>query len=106
MLYDPKWEVETKADPMDYKTFVGWLEKQPSDKTYCYLNHGACLVADYLSAMGYEYVQVYSCGDFVHRVGRKKVNAVYPTQLDRISIESPHTYGEALERAKSRRFIW
>jgi hypothetical protein len=108
MLYDPKWEVQadTKLDPMAYDTFVGWLEKQPHNKRYCYLDHGACLVASYLTAMGFKSIEVFSCGAFTHRIGNQQISAAYPQHLDGIAVHEPHTYRAALERAKSPEFIW
>lgn len=104
MLYDPKWK--QKADPMAYETFIGWLEQQPSDGRYCYGDHGACLCASYLTAMGYEGVDLYSCGDFAHTSRGKRVEGQYPVQMDNLAVEQPWTFGAALQRAKMPRYVW
>lgn len=54
MLFDPKWEVQTKPDVFSLESLIAWLEKQPADRQYDYCLPGTCLVAQYLSANGVE----------------------------------------------------
>ncbi len=93
-----------KSNAMTHRSFVAWLKRQPPDKTYCYLDHGHCLVADYLLAQGYKNVKVYSGGVFNH--GKKRGDHDYPQEMDDISNHTPHTYRAALERAQLPRFVW
>lgn len=32
MLYDPKWEQQTKTDPYSLDNLIAWLEQQPAEK--------------------------------------------------------------------------
>ncbi len=45
MLYDPKWEIEVKADPFTLDNLIGWLEKQNPQTSYCFTEAGECLLA-------------------------------------------------------------
>lgn len=92
MLYDPKWEVKTKPDVFSLESLIAWLEKQPADEVYDYMNcHGACLLDQYGAAMA---------------VPR---NSATYRQLDRafdggggyfIACGHPRTFGAALTRAR------
>jgi hypothetical protein len=100
MLYDPKWESETKADPLKVDTLIAWLEKQPADEAYCYQDHGRCLFGQYFTAMGFKNVSVggitFSYGDsekWEHRMD-------LPQGWSGIASRQPRTFGAALERAQ------
>ena len=54
MLYDPKWEQKTKADPFKLETFVAWLETRDPAESYDYCNPSDCLLCRYFSAHGFE----------------------------------------------------
>jgi hypothetical protein len=100
MLYNPKWEV--KADPFSLRSLIAWLETQPADETYCYMDNGHCLVAQYLESHGYRNLGVdrrgfyYSVG-----VGRARAWQDLPPVLNDIALRGLHTFGAALERARS-----
>lgn len=47
MLYDPKWEQKTAADPLSLESLIAWLEKQPASATYDYRVLDACLIAQW-----------------------------------------------------------
>ena len=98
MLYDAKrWDKQTRADPFSLESLIAWLEKQPADNTYCYLDHGYCLLSQYFIAQGMEAVHVFSCGGFKH----DGIDDDYPLEFDVIAAEGVHTFGAALERARS-----
>jgi hypothetical protein len=99
MLFDPKWEVEIQADPFSRENLIAWLEKQPADTVYCFADFGHCLLAQWLASMdanvyqperrgtGYEYV-----------VHGRRVDLI---DFRLIAWHLPHTFGAALERARS-----
>jgi hypothetical protein len=100
MLYDPKWEqqAETKADPFSLASLIAWLEQQPAAEMYCYRENGDCLLAQYFIAHGYCNVNM---GPLVFFHGPKNEKANVPRQFNDIAVGDPHTYGAALERARS-----
>lgn len=89
MLYDPKWEVETRGDPMTLESLIAWLRTMPARGDYNWEDcEGRCLIGIYGRAMG--------LGDKWH---------TFHSQLfDRyelhIASETPHTFGAALRRAR------
>lgn len=89
MLYDPKWDKETKADPFSLESLIAWLEKQPAETTYNYCDATACLIAKYLQAMGVKNY-VMDTPLFQHRVFGEVANGG----------ERIDTYGAALARAR------
>jgi len=106
MLYDKRWDkTAVKADPFTLDSLIAWLEKQPADDTYCYIDNGMCLLAQYFTASGFSRVSVYST-KFQWHDGQRKL----PPHFNKIAIGltmlPERTFGAALERAnriKSRR---
>jgi hypothetical protein len=87
MLYDPKWEQQTKADPFKIETLIAWLEKQPADCRYDFDNcDGECLFGLYYTAMGLKWWDEYLEKHFDHTA---------------IACGWPETFGGALERARA-----
>jgi len=60
MLYDPKWEIQIKADPFSLDSLIAWLEKQPADKSYQFCDSSSCLIAQYLKAHGVKHFNLLS----------------------------------------------
>ena len=58
MLYDPKWEVKTKADPFSLVAFIAWLETRDPAESYDYCDPRNCLLCRYFSAHGFEHPRV------------------------------------------------
>jgi hypothetical protein len=93
MLYDPKWEVETKTDPLSLKAFVAWLEKQPPDTEYNYwCTTGECLLDTYISQVTGKPSRP---SELHHEVCGGKSNYY------EIAMPRPWTYGAALARARA-----
>lgn len=109
MLYDKRWDktIETKSDPFSLDTLIGWLEKQPADKVYCYVDNGRCLLAQYFEAMGFKFVSV-SPFDFRHHEALSTelpdhFNSIASNRSayeDVIESENEYTFGAALNRAR------
>lgn len=102
MLYNPNW-TETKPDVFSLDALIAWLEKQPAEQTYCYLDHGACLLGQYLKGHGFNWVMIYSSGEFDFERDCKIVRGEYPIEFDDFAAPFPHTFGAALQRAKAYR---
>lgn len=87
MLYDPKWEVQTKPDVYSLESLIAWLEKLPAEKTYIWAGSD-CLICQYLEAHGENKFRTY--GKFQPEL---RVALVHP-------ISGPQTFGAALDRAR------
>lgn len=86
MLYDPKWEKETKANPLTLDGFIAWLEQQPTDGVYRFVNPTECVLAKYIGGF---------CG------GDEQYAIIGHRQY--IIQDHPRTFGGALERARAAR---
>ncbi len=100
MLYDPKWESEVKADPFSLSSLVAWLEKQPADKEYCYVDTGRCLLCQYFSAMGFKQVTM-TPFDFCHAKGAANLPDGFDEIAQGNNMDMVRTFGAALARAKA-----
>lgn len=99
MLFDPKWDQQTKADPFKLEGLISWLETQPKDKKYDFMNcEGACLYGQYMASVGVPWKQAGACS--VYYAGDKhksfREGVVYP-----IAGEGTETFGAALGRARA-----
>lgn len=83
MLYDPKWETETKAKP-SLAGLIAWLETKNPRARYQW--HRNCVIHQYLDAMGFEY----SSDSYFALEGE-----------DAIALQRPHTFGALAERARA-----
>jgi len=104
MLYDKKWDakVETKADPFSLESLIAWLEKQPKDKVYCYVDNGHCLIAQYLLSLGYQAVGVDARGFYDRSddsLNTANLISLHPN-LNTVAVREPYTFGAALERGR------
>ena len=96
MLYDPKWN--TKADPHSLSSLVAWLEQQPPEGEYNYVNSDNCLLCQYFRAVG---VPVRSLNSQFYTLP-DGTTSTYPKLFDRIANEGwwVDTFGAALARAR------
>lgn len=99
MLFDPKWNQQTKADPLSLESLIAWLEQQPADKTYCFLDTGRCLIATYFQAKNI----AKSVGGVTFLPLGSKVRRKIPDCFNEVAEFTPFTYGAALERARALR---
>lgn len=87
MLYDPRWEQKTKADPFALGSLIAWLEVQPADTNYkweCF--SGGCLIGLYSRAIGCNF-------HYCH-------TAFFKRRELSLARDAPHTFGAALKRAR------
>jgi hypothetical protein len=52
MLYRPQW------DQLSTEAFIGWLEKQPADGEYNFLNCFECAIGQYAQSIGKDYYDI------------------------------------------------
>lgn len=95
MLYDPKWEVEVKADPFKLETLISWAEKQPADKAYDFWCH-RCYLGQYFEAHGFQIDMIGTGNVTFTGHGARPL----PPHFNRIAQSEPHTFGAALARAR------
>lgn len=83
MLYDPKWEKPSLAG------FVAWLERQPPEKSYVWMNIcGECAVSQYFLTFAPEEEH----GDLWDKYGQP---------LDMLAMDGTRTFGALLDRARA-----
>lgn len=90
MLYDPKWEKKTKADPLSVAAFADWLETKDPSESYRWASCQGCLVDQYLQTIGLR------AGD----VSYDTYNIFEGGRGGSIALMPPHTFGAALIRAR------
>jgi len=96
MLYDPKWEQQTKADPLSLESLIAWLEKQPADGEYDYTDPLNCLMCQYFSAQG---LSVRDAGP--RDVALTDGNVIYiPSTFYNVANGDDRSMGGALARAR------
>jgi hypothetical protein len=97
MLYDKRWDQETKTKTPSLDGLIAWLEtKDPSEK-YDWGNcDGACLVHQYLTSCG---IRQRDWSSFYF----KTQSPLGDDQPTCIAFQSPHTFGAALSRARAVR---
>lgn len=99
MLYDPKWEKQTKADPHSLASLIAWLEQQPANGAYCFLDNGGCLMHQYYAAHGFKNFWV---GGWTvrHANGEGRELFRLTEEFKGIASDGQHTFGAALKRAR------
>lgn len=95
MPFDGKNFTETKPDVFSLEGLIAWLEKQPAETTYNWLDmpcNGGCLIHRYLVAQGQSPTNDY--GRFAECAGGRDADT-------KVAMREPYTYGAALERARA-----
>lgn len=100
MLYDPKWEQQTKADPFKLETLIAWLESQDPNQQYDYWDcKGRCLYGQYMTHHGIPWSEARASD--VYREKGADPNKIYREWFyNKIAVTEPYTFGGALERAR------
>lgn len=104
MLYNTQWEKKPAFDPLSFASLIAWLEKQPADKTYDYVDCTECLLSQYYTAMGYQNVEITPI--FLSHGGPRRDGRVQlPYSFNLIARgngvgRSEWTFGHALVRAR------
>lgn len=96
--------VETKPDVFSYAGFYQWLERQPADRKYRFMDlDGGCLIGLYLADHGldmfwYSAVADLPCPPF--KSWWRRWFDIHPRHLSWLAIPYPQTCGAALRRAR------
>lgn len=98
MLFDPKWEVQSKPDVFSLEGLIAWLETMPVDGKYSYFANCGCMFHQYFTAMGTTDLD-WVGGWEIHLKDGSEV----PLSEDFgfVAVKYPHTFGAALTRARS-----
>ncbi len=87
MLYDKRWD--TKIQQPSLVGLIAWLETQPGETEYWFINPDDCLVARYLKAIGQP-----------HRMATADIETVFGERGYLAASRRPYTYKAALRRAR------
>jgi len=105
MLWNPKFDVPTKADPLSLETLIAWLEKQPADERYDFCEWNQCLLGQWLRTID-PLARRHEGGDtgFIYCVFGQPVDLEKFAEITHAgwaSLRHLHTFGLALSRARS-----
>jgi len=99
MLYDPKWEVQTKPRVCSLEALVAWLEKMPASRKYNYMDcEGRCLYGQYMASHGIPWKE---SGASSKEYGTPERDAFCAFVYLHIADCEPWTFGAALTRARA-----
>lgn len=95
-------EAQTKADPFTLESLIAWLEKQPANMTYEYMNcAGMCLLGQYMTSIGVDWfdgpIEGKSCSPYSNFVVKFKSRGI---EIQNVASSAPYTIGGALKRAR------
>lgn len=90
MLHNPNWD-KAKTSPLLLDNFIAWLQKQPADEKYDWLDSDSCLAAQYSQSIDREYGH----NDILALAG------TFSADLENIAYARPWNFGAALNRAKA-----
>jgi len=95
MLYDPKWEVQTKPDVFSLESLIAWLETMPADKKYDWAFAESCLLGQWCAANGL-------AGDELFEKSIELGNFAAAPAIANAALGKLNecTFGAALERAR------
>lgn len=100
MLYDPKWDKQiTKADPFSLSSLIAWLEMQPADREYNFIDVTQCLLTQYFRSHS-KRVWITSNLSVHYKWWLFSWVKPIPKKFFCIALEHPQTFGAALERAR------
>jgi hypothetical protein len=96
MLYDPKWEVEVRAEPFSLESLIAWLEKQPANQSYAWHCQGQCMLGQWLRSIDPQF------GEAAGNSFQYFVNGAVRDfdHFSDIAVFGETTFGAALERAR------
>lgn len=98
MLFNPKWEQETKADPFTLESLIAWLEKQPANGEYEFISHMKCALAQWLRSIDPEAESSHMKSSYCYDVDGASHD--FESFKDIVGT-LPYTFGAALERARA-----
>lgn len=87
-----------KSDVFSTEKLVSWLETKPSEKAYCFMDNGNCLLAQYFRAHGFPTAE--AGGTIIWLVDGEGCTELPDGWAD-IAADKPRTFGDALDRARA-----
>lgn len=105
MLFDPKWEQQTKADPFTLESLIAWLEtRDPADR-YDFCKWNECLLGQWLRSIDPSaHVDPGGHTGFYYRAFGQTIDLTKFAQIVHGGSywkESNLVFGRALERARA-----
>ncbi len=100
MLYDPKWEINTKPS---LQGFIAWLETKDPRGRYSFLEcEGRCLIGQYMEFLGIPWTGAPATpnGDWRSSSYKTVATAIFGAGPWTVHPSGPHTFGAALKRAR------
>lgn len=94
MLYNKDWDKPKGVNTI--RGLIAWLETKDPSEMYDYTSPHQCMCAQYYRAHGYWFVQA-SSNHIRHGIAEY---TPLPHGFNAIAAMSPHTFGDALERAR------
>jgi hypothetical protein len=98
MLFDPKWEVQTKPDVFSLENLIAWLEKRPAHLDYDFYCSGQCLIGQWMRSIDPGVSEPPFSGSFVYIVDGKEIDL--EDRYSDLAVSEPWTFGAALDRAR------
>lgn len=101
MLSNDKWRVSKDIHSLD--NLIAWLETQPADKEYDYLDNQNCVLAQYFKASG---IKVHGVAGLAYRTGENSSDYIpLPLSFQSVAVDDIRkiggsTFGAALKRAR------
>jgi hypothetical protein len=101
MLYDPKWEIELKADPFALENLIAWLETKPREETYSWDDGSECMLGQWLKTIDPTVECKFDTGNlYLYKVHGASVNLEKFEKIAKLEYDWD-TFGAALERARA-----
>ncbi len=106
MLWNKKWDKKSKTNPLTLDAAIAWMERQPADKSYAFVDFANCLAAQYNKSIERDY-QTLMVSVSYELFSDPYMVAPFDEQLELIAIgwkwDDKHTFGAALARARDIR---
>ncbi len=87
-----------RAEPFSLESLIAWLETKDANASYDWYSISGCLICQYLDHIGVKFSSVgannYVTADYLDRIS-------IPRHFPAAACPSPHTFGDALERARA-----
>lgn len=101
MLFNNEWRASKDIHSLD--NLIAWLETQPADKEYDYLDNQNCVLAQYLTASG---IKVHGVAGQAYRIEENFSDYIpLPRSFQSVAVDGIRkiggsTFGAALKRAR------
>jgi len=95
-----------KDDPFSLDALIAWLETKPADEAYQYCDTGRCLFSQFGEHLGLGAGrEAYFAYLLKHGITYETWKCRMTEPFGNVAVESPETFGAALQRAKALRAL-